>query len=248
MLAENEKRFESALKKIIGINRVRQGIGTQGEKTLHAVMKHYYAPDEDMHEIPIDSYIADIYTGREIIEIQTAGMIQMRGKLSCFLPQYPVTIVHPLPHKKLLYWIDEKTGECVPPRKSPKTGSIYDIFRELYWIKDFLTHENLRFCFPFVNIEEYRLLNGWSRDRKRGSHRFDRVPSSLEHEIHIECREDYLQFIPYELPEPFTSVELGKMVKINKSDAARALNVLHAINIVERVGKKGNAYLYVVCT
>ena len=32
---------------------MRQGIGTLSEKTVHAVMKNYYAPDTDMHEIPI---------------------------------------------------------------------------------------------------------------------------------------------------------------------------------------------------
>ncbi len=42
---------------------MRQGIGTLSEKTVHAVMKNYYAPDTDMHEIPIENFVADIYTG-----------------------------------------------------------------------------------------------------------------------------------------------------------------------------------------
>ena len=45
---------------------MRQGIGTLSEKTVHAVMKNYYAPDTDMHEIPIENFVADIYTGQEI--------------------------------------------------------------------------------------------------------------------------------------------------------------------------------------
>jgi len=49
----DEKRFETAKKKIIGQTREREGIGTLKEKTLHAVLKHYYAPDENMHEVPI---------------------------------------------------------------------------------------------------------------------------------------------------------------------------------------------------
>ena len=88
-----QARFEAARDKIIGKNRVRQGIGTLSEKTMHAVLKHYYAPDEDMHEIPIENYVADIYTGTEIIEIQTRSMDRMRKKLEAFLPLYPVTIV-----------------------------------------------------------------------------------------------------------------------------------------------------------
>ena len=67
----NEELFEHTKNKITGIKRQRQGIGTLSEKTVHAVLKNYYAPDQNMHEIPIDSYVADIFTGQEIIEIQT---------------------------------------------------------------------------------------------------------------------------------------------------------------------------------
>lgn len=242
----NEQRFNEAKNKVIGIDRMRHGIGTQGEKTLHAVLKHYYASDEDMHEIPIDSYIADIFTGYEIIEIQTRQMNRMRGKLTCFLPQYPVTITYPVPHKKWLGWIDTSSGECSKLRKSPKPGSIYHIFSELYLIKQFLNHENIRFCFPLIDIEEYRLLNGWSFNKKRGSHRYDSIPVALIDEIRIECKEDYLQFIPYELAEPFTSAELAKTLKINRRQAGLTLNILNHVGAVKRTGKKGNAYTYIV--
>ena len=61
---------------------MRQGIGTLSEKTVHAVMKNYYAPDTDMHEIPIENFVADIYTGQEIIEIQTRAFNKMKpGRL-----------------------------------------------------------------------------------------------------------------------------------------------------------------------
>lgn len=242
----DDQNFKKAKEKVIGITRERHGIGMQSEKTVHAVLKHYYAPDEDMHEIYIDSYIADIYTGREIIEIQTAAMNRMRAKLTYFLAQYPVTIVHPIPHQKWLSWIDKDTGECSKLRKSPKLGTIYHVFGELYKIKPFLTHENIRFCFPLIDVEEYRLLDGWSHDKKRGSHRYDRIPVALHDEVRIECKEDYFQFIPYELPEPFTAKELAKLTKIDKRSAGIVLHILHHVGVVERVGKKGNAFTYVV--
>ena len=87
---------------------MRQGIGTLSEKTVHAVMKNYYAPDTDMHEIPIENFVADIYTGQEIIEIQTRAFHKMRRKLDAFLPLYPVTIVYPIPHIKWLFWIEDR--------------------------------------------------------------------------------------------------------------------------------------------
>ena len=74
------------------------------------MLKNYYAPDEDMHEIPIENFVADIFDGEAVIEIQTRSFQNMRRKLAAFLPLYPVTIVYPIPHVKWLHWMDEETG------------------------------------------------------------------------------------------------------------------------------------------
>ena len=103
--------FETAKNKIIGIDRERHGIGTLSEKTVHAILKNYYAPDEDMHEIPIENYVADIYTGKEIIEIQTRQFNRMRDKLRAFLPLYPVTVVYPIPRYKRAFRTPEIPGK-----------------------------------------------------------------------------------------------------------------------------------------
>ena len=128
----DQKRFEEAKRKIIGVDRQRLGIGTLSEKTVHAIFKDYYEPDEDHQEIPIENYVADIYKDGEIIEIQTRQFNRMRGKLQAFLPLYPVTIVYPIPYEKWLIWIDEDSGELSKKRKSPKKGSTYQAFKELY--------------------------------------------------------------------------------------------------------------------
>lgn len=238
--------FERAKNKIIGVDRQRQGIGTLSEKTVHAILKLYYAPDEDMHEIPIENYVADIYTGKEIIEIQTRQFNRMREKLTAFLKLYPVTIVYPIPRDKWVIWIDEDSGELSKPRKSPAKGNVYQAFLELYKIKMFLKDPNLHFKFVLLDMEEYRLLNGWSRDRKKGSCRYDRIPSRFVEEVCVDGLRDYMQFIPYDLQEPFTSQEFAKAVHINKSLAQTVLNILTYVECVERVGKKGNNILYAV--
>ena len=247
-MAMEMDKFAAARESVLGQARTRQGIGEQREKTLHAVLKHYYAPCASMHEQKFCGYIADIHTGREIIEIQTRQLYRMRAKLSCFLEQCPVTIVHPIPHNKWLSWIDVGTGECGKLRKSPKTGNVYQAFYELCRIKPFLGHENIRFIFPLVDMEEYRLLDGWSRDKKRGSNRYDRIPLAISDEVRIDYREDYLQFIPYGLAEPFGSKDLAKLVKISQRDATCALYVLHHLEIVKRVERKRDGYRYVVNT
>lgn len=240
----DDKRFEEIRNKVIGVERERYGIGTLKEKTLHAILKDYYAPDKDMQEIPIDGYVADIYTGTEIIEIQMAQFNRMRNKLDCFLPNYPVTIVYPVPQIKYLYWIDEETGECSKPRKSTVKGSVYRAFYELYKIKNHLSDPNLKLCFPLLEIEEYRLLNGWSHDRKKGSSRYDRIPRTLLGEIRFERIEDYVQLIPYDLKDPFTAKDFGKAIGEKKEIASNVLHILNHLQVVERCGKAGNSYLY----
>ena len=156
-----ETAFENAKRFILNREKARQGIGTLSEKTTHAILKYTYAPDPAFHEIPVEGFIADICTGKEIVEIQSAGFHTLKNKLDKFLPLMPVTIVHPVPHVKWLSWIDPQTGEATARRRSPKTGGPMEIFRQLVYIMPYLTHPNLHLCVTMLDLEEYRLLDGW---------------------------------------------------------------------------------------
>ena len=237
-------RFEQAKEKIVGKDRQRLQIGTLSEKTVHAVVKNYYEPDEDKQEIPIEGMYADIFTGTEIIEIQTRSFDQVRKKLDRFLPQYPVTVVLPIPSTKWLIWIDEETGELSAPRKSPKKGSEYAAFRELYKIKQYLKKEGLTIVLLFLDMEEYRLLNGWSKDKKKGSSRYDGIPLAITKEVRFENPQDYAVLIPDSLTGEFTCAEFAKAAKINSRQANLVLNILFYLEVVTRVGKRGRAFVY----
>ena len=245
MLIMDRITFNQSIAKIISREHENHGIGTLGEKTLHAVVKNYVEPNEDYHEVPLLGYVADVYREGKIFEIQTANFNTMRNKLQAFLKEYKVTIVYPVPAVKWLRWIDEETGEITDRRKSPKTGTPYEVFKELYKIKSFLKHPNLSVWILMIDMEESRLLNGWSADRKKGSCRHDRMPVELVEEIHLDCVQDYRMLVPPEL-ENFTSKEYAKATKLTVKRAQTALNVLYALDIVERTGKKGNSYLYEV--
>lgn len=242
-----ETQFEKAKEKIVGTERIREGIGTLSEKSVHAVLKNYLAPNEDHHEVPLEGYVADIYTGKEIIEIQTRQFNRMRDKLKAFLPICPVTIVYPMTAKKILVWIDPDTGEEVERRKSPMKSSIYEIFEELYKIKSFLTEPNLRIKMVFLELEELKLLDGYGKDKKKRASKHDRVPLQLVSEMNMECQEDYMQFIPFDLlEEEFTTKEFAKQAKIHPKFSSVVVHVLHYVGILEKVGKQGNAFVYKV--
>lgn len=237
--------FNQAIDKIVHKERERYGIGTLSEKTLHAVVKNYMEPDEDYHEVPLEGYVADIFRDDEVVEIQTAHFNVLRRKLDKFLPLYKVTIVYPIPATKWVIWVDPETGEEVSRRKSPKRGSQYQAFRELYRIKTYLGHPNLNVLFLFIDVEETKILDGWSRDKKRGATKYDRIPLGLVDEMLFERVEDYRMMIPAELSE-FTSKEYAKVAKIPVSHAQTALNIFYYLNVVERVGKRGNSFIYEV--
>ena len=107
---EDREEFQKACKEILEKERLRLGIGTLQEKTVHAVLKRYLVPDESCHEIKCGRYVADILCEGEIMEIQTAGFNKLRGKLEEFLKSKEVTVIYPIPYTKWLIWIDKETG------------------------------------------------------------------------------------------------------------------------------------------
>ena len=240
----DKQKFLEACEKVIDVERAKNGIGTLGEKTLHAVLKLYFEPDCSNHEIKVGSFVADIVTDCNIIEIQTRAFDRLRKKLELFLDTAPVTIVHPIPKTKWLLWIDEQTGEITKRRKSPKQGRIFDIVAELYKIKPLINHANLKICMVFIDMEEYRYLNGWSKDKKKGSTRCDRIPIDMVDEVCLECPADYIKFIPDGLPPQFTSKDFKAAAKINLRTAQVTLNILKHVGVIEPVGKQGNSIIY----
>lgn len=238
------ERFIDACDRIIHTEHIENGIGTLSEKTVHSVLKSYLEPDTSFHEIRTGRYVADIRTPDGIYEIQTRQFNKLRNKLEAFLPEYPVTVVYPIPHIKYLRWIDEQTGEISPARKSPKKGVFQSVFYELYKIKPYLTHPNFHLLLMLIDLEEYRFLNGYSKDRKKGSTRSDRIPTALYASEAIMSVADYGKLIPDELPDIFTAKDYAKACHITMTVAQPAVNVLTHVGAIEHIGKIGRAYVY----
>lgn len=239
-------KFHEACDKIINAERERNGIGTLGEKTLHAVLKNYFEPHGDNQEIKIGGYVADIVGENGVIEIQTRQFNKLLKKLEAFLEFSDVTVVYPMAEIKYLRWLDIDTGELSQRRKSPRKAKIYDVFPELYKIKYTLDNPRFHLCLCMLEVEEIRYLNGWSKDQKRGSSRCDRIPIELTNEIYINNVNDFGIFIPDDLPESFTSKDYSNCCKISRPLAQTALNILTYLEIVKRTGKNGNTIIYKV--
>lgn len=222
-------------------------IGRLNEHTLHAVLKHYIEPDSTCHEVKVDGLVADIVNADGITEIQTRSFSSLVPKLERLLPLHKVTVVYPIAAVKWLHWVDKDTGEVTPAHRSPRRGRLQDIFYELYRIRAYLEHKNFRLCVMFLDIDEYRYLNGWSTDKKKGSERANRVPRRLAGRTDFICASDYAQLLPQGMTaENFSLADFKKQCGVSLNNARMGLKLLERLGIVQRTGKKGNAVLYSV--
>ena len=238
-------RFENALAAARQNSVFDSGsIGTLSEKTLHSMLKYYLEPCDDFHEVAVGGYVADILRDGCIIEIQTRAFDRLRGKLATFLKEHPVTVVFPIAKARWYYVTDPESGEVSPKKKSPRRGSVYDAFKELYKIKMLLNSENLYFHFILLDVTEYRRTVKKSRRNHKGVELVERIPNAIEEEIFIDSKADFGKLIPKGLPTPFTSKDFAKAIKRPRAAAQTALNVLSAVGAVEHIGKDKNAYLY----
>lgn len=142
------------------------------------------------------------------------------------------------------YNIDPNSGEITEKRKSPRKGNEYQIFLELYKIKPYLKKEHFTIRIVLLDVEEYKLLDGWGKQKKNNASKYDRIPLLICKETVIERIEDYMQFIPYQLQDHFTSKSFAKAAHIPPRLATVVLNVLDHMEVVERIGKEGKAYVY----
>jgi len=222
----------------------RYNIGTYKEKKLHRILKYYFEENSDFHEVPFEGFIADIKKENQIIEIETSGFVGLRDKLEAFLPTCRVTLVYPIAASSFISWIDPDTGLISPKRKSPKKENIYNLLYECIYIADYLTHPNLQICGISMEMQEYRLLDGWSKNKKRGSHRYERIPGDVFEIFTFDSPENFFACIPENCQDPFTIDQFCQSVGTNRYTGRAILKVFEKVGVVEPAGKEGRRLLF----
>lgn len=240
------ERFSRLAALPIGSWHQSAGVGTLGERHLHAFLKSYFEPDTDYHEVAIGKYTADICRDMSIIEIQTRSLDKLRGKLEYYLMEgYSVNVVHPITHQKWLSWIDPETGETSPKRKSGKKGSYFDALWELYKIKYFLDWDRLKITLMLIDMEEYRNLDGYGPKRKRRATRNNRVPVKLCGIEELHSPDDYRRlFLPDSLGERFTSADYAMAAGIGRKGVFTPISILKYMGVIQADGKSGRLNCY----
>lgn len=223
----------------------RKSIGTLGERCLHSIIKNYYESDFTKQEVKVCGYVADILNDDGIIEIQTNNFYSLARKLEEYLKFYKVCIVYPVPHVKHIIWVDPDTGEVVKRNKSPKHGTGSEFLYEASRLIKYLNNENLNFEILLIDMDEYRLLNGWNENKKRGSLRCDRKPLALHDVIRIESKYDLSKILPPDFPDgEFKFSDFEKVMKMKNRTARYSLNTLIEYGAVEIIKKEKRSNIY----
>lgn len=240
----NRARFYSIIYASTFDAHERYNIGTYKEKKLHIMLKKYFEPDEDYHEVPTNGFIADIRRDGIITEIETNGFSGLGPKLAAYTPDYHVNLVYPLAAKKNVAWIDTESGKISARRPSPKKQNAYDLLFELVRILPFVRNENVTFISPLLEIDEYKLLDGWSHDKKRGAHRFERMPTDLIDMIVLSSDDDFRRYIPDNCVKDFTVKDFAKGAKIPVARAYGIVKVMTERGVIVKSGKKGRSFVF----
>ena len=210
------------------------GIGTMREKLLHAALKNYFSGEEDLPEQKVGRHVVDLLGPDGATEIQTGSLFPLKKKIGALLDEVPVTVVCPVMRRKTLCWIDPLTAEVSPGRKSPKKGAAWSLLPELLYLAPWIGREDFTVVIFLYDGVEYRLKNGWGKDGKRGSERFERHPERAVDLIVLQSRYDCGALLPENCPPKFSSAEFAKRTGFGGRKCWAALKFLCEVGVLEK--------------
>jgi hypothetical protein len=219
-------------------------IGTLAERSLHAHLKRLYTQPGDCVEEKISGYWVDIRRGEDVIEIQTGSFASMKKKLAKLLEERSVRIVHPVAVEKWITRIDADGETFLSRRKSPKRGSLYDLFDELVSFPHLMQHPRFSVEVALVKEEEMRCEDGKGSWRRNGVSIKDHVLLEVADRVLFESPRDFLRVLPQGWTGPSTNRELSKALKQPYFRIARMTYCLAKMELIRQAGKQGNSILY----
>ena len=219
-------------------------IGEFNERSLHRALKSRYAVAGSMTEQVIDGYVADVVIGDRVVEIQTGSFSPLRNKLPRLLERHPVTLVHPIARDRYLIKVTTDPGVPETRRKSPKHGSVFDVFSALTSIPEMLAHPNLTLEIVITVEEEVRAVNEGRRRRRRNWISLDRRLLDVVTTYTVASMADLFAMLDAELPERFTTKDVARAMKASRRLGQQAAFCFREAGVSEICGKAGNALVY----
>ena len=222
----------------------KPSIGTKRESSLHRSLKFKYSGTEGTTETPSGTYICDARTSEgELIEVQTGSFAPLKEKVKSLCETGKLKIIHPIVVKKHIELYDTG-GSLIHRRKSPRKGSSWDLFKALLYAPKIPLQKNLVIELVLIDLVEKRIDDGKGSWRRKGVSIIDRILEAWHGSVILKKAKDYYQFIPFKKDEHFTVRDFAKKAGINSSLARKTIYVLEKMKLMERIGKQGNAIVY----
>lgn len=219
-------------------------VGTLTEGALHAALKRRYAGADGRVEQLVDGFVVDVVLGDELIEVQTGGFSSMRRKLTALVGAgHHVRLVHPVAVERILVKVD---GDgVVTRRRSPRRGSVVDVFAELVAFPALLADPHLVLEVVLVRDEEHRRWDPANASwRRRGWVSEGRHLVEVVDTVVLDQPDDLLALLPGDLPVPFTTADLAAALGRPRRLAQQTAYCLREAGLLDVVGKDGNALAY----
>ncbi len=217
---------------------------TYNEKALHAALKTWYASPTDQFEQPVGRYVIDIVQPQQLVEIQTRSFASLKTKLHELVKTHRVRLVHPIAQEK---WVVKLAADLVTQesrRKSPKRGSVVNLFAELVSFPKLINHPNFSLEVLLIREEEQRRHEPGRSWRRAGWVTHERYLLGVVEQRIFHTAADLVELLPSSLVQPFTSTELAKALRCPGRLAQQMSYCLRTMGAIEEVGKRGRAKLY----
>jgi hypothetical protein len=220
-------------------------IGILNEKPLHASLKEWYSRPGDRFEVSVDGFVVDIVRDDLLIEIQTGNFASIKRKVQALSANHKLRVVYPVAREKWILLLAKNNGGSVQSRRrSPKRGTLEQIFAEMVSFPKLTAHPNFSIELLFIQEEEvrrYESKRGW---RRRGWVTIERRLLNVIDRMILEEPKDLLVFIPPDLPKPWTTHDLAEAMGQPRWLIQKIVYCLRETGMAKVIGKKGNALLY----
>jgi hypothetical protein len=221
-----------------------EGIGAKNESSLHRALKFRYTGESGATEQAVGSYVCDgVREDGGLIEVQTGSFGPLKQKIPALAAAGPVIIIHPIIVTKYIETFDE-SGALLRRRKSPRRGTIWDLFKALLYAPDLPLVKNVSLELALIDVTEKRVTDGKGSWRRRRVSIADREICAWHESIPLLRPGDYRRFAPFTPKERFTVQKLAERVKIDDVIARKCLYVLTRLRLVQRVDKQGKWIVY----
>jgi hypothetical protein len=223
-------------------------IGTEKESSLHRALKFRYSGERGETETLAEGFVCDARAeDGEFIEVQTGSFGPLREKVKTLSRTAKVRIVHPVAVQKHIELYDTD-GNLVRRRKSPGKKGAWHLFKALLYAPELPLLPNVIIEIVLVDVLEHRIDDGKGSWRRKGVSITDKSLAGWHESIVLSKPKDYCRFVPFTKKESFTVKDLAGKAGINTELARKCLYVLSKMGLVERLGKKGNAFIYKIRT